>query len=450
MGFSSPSLCLADPAALSMVVQARLALFAALVVPLVLVFDARPWVALLIIGGGVFSVWLADWSLTTSPSTIGVARTIPSSVTLGRMGTMSWLVRNGSSRRATVRFAEGLAPSLHADARRAHLDLPSGRSARVETDLYPSRRGRFPLGELVIRVDGPLGFAGRQQTRWIPEEIRILPRFPSRAEAELRLRRSRLDMGLRSARMRGGGSEFEQLRDFSVDDEFRKIDWSATARANRLIVKTFRTERNQTVVNILDNGRVMAGQVAGVPRSEHAMDAIMAVTTVATGLGDRTGLLIFDKSVRASVSASARSTQLSRVTDAMFDIEPELAESDYRGAFTETLLRFSRRTMLIIHTELIEQTVGEFLLPALPLLTRAHVVVIAAVRDPQVEEWASTSPATAEEAHRHAAARASLAERQRTIAELRRTGAAVIDAAPGKLAARLMDHYLDVKARGRL
>lgn len=433
-----------------MVVQPRLALFAALISPVVLLFDDRPWLTLLGILAVVVLVWLADWSLTTPPSKIGIARTVPSSISLGRSGTMSWLVRNGSSRVASIRFAEGLAPSLRADARRAQLKLQPGRTATVETDLHPTRRGRFELSELVIRVDGPLGFAGRQQRRWIPSELRVLPRFPSRAEAELRLRRSRLDMGLRSARMRGGGSEFEQLRDFTVDDEFRRIDWSATARADRLIVKTFRTERNQTVVNILDNGRLMAGQVADVPRSEHAMDAIMAVTTVATGLGDRTGLLVFDKSVRASVPASARSTQLSKLTSAMFDIEPELAESDYRGAFTETLLRFSRRTMLIIHTELIEQTVGEFLLPALPLLTRAHVVVIASIRDPQVEQWATTAPENAEDAHRHAAARASLAERERTIAELRRQGATVVDAVPGKLAARLMDHYLDVKARGRL
>lgn len=433
-----------------MIFQPRLALFAALLSPAVLLFGDRPWWALAGVAGVVFLVWLIDWLLTASPSRVGVARKLPTSVTLGRTGSISWLVSNGSDRSASIRFAEGLAPSLHADVRRAQLRLAPGRSATVETDLNPTRRGRFLLGEMVIRVDGPLGFAGRQHVRWLPDELRIFPRFPSRAEAELRLKRNRLDMGLRSARMRGGGSEFEQLRDFTVDDEFRKIDWSATARANRMIVKTFRTERNQTVINILDNGRLMAGQVAGVPRAEHAMDAIMAVTTVSTGLGDRTGLLIFDRNVRTSVAASARSTQLSRITNAMFDIEPVLAESDYRGAFTETLLRFNRRTMLIIHTELVEQTLGEFLLPALPLLTRSHIVVIAAVRDPAVDQWAAAVPENAEEAHRHAAARASLAERQRTIAELRRHGASVIDAVPGKLAARLMDHYLDVKAKGKL
>ena len=150
---------------------------------------------------------------------------------------MSWLVKN-SGRSTRVRFADALAPSLSVQARRAALDLDSGRSATVETDLLPTRRGHFDLGEMAIRTDGPLGFAGRQQTRWLPAELRVLPRFPSRAEAELRVRRNRVDVGTRTVRQLGGGTEFEQLRDFTVDDDFRKIDWSATARANRFIVRT--------------------------------------------------------------------------------------------------------------------------------------------------------------------------------------------------------------------
>ncbi len=433
-----------------MVVRTRLALFAALLSPAALLTVDRPWFALLGVVFVVSVVWFVDVLLTPNPSLVGVRRRLPRSVALDRQGTASWLVTNNATRDVSLRFSDEFAPSLNASTRRVDLDLGAGRTATVETDLSPDRRGRFEIGELVLRLHGPLGFAGRQQNRWQPEELRVFPRFPSRAEAELRLRRNRLDMGLRSARMRGGGSEFEQLRDFTVDDEFRKIDWSATARANRMIVRTYRTERNQTVINILDNGRLMAGQVAGVPRVEHAMDAIMAVTTVAVGLGDRTGLLVFDQDVRTAVSASSRATQLSQVTNAMYDIEPELTESDYRSAFTEVLLRFSRRTMLIIHTELVEQTMGEFLLPALPLLTRSHIVVIAAVRDPEVEKWAREAPEDVESAHRHAAATASLAERKRAIAELRRTGATVIDAPPGKLAAQLMDHYLDVKSKGKL
>ena len=259
-----------------MIIQPRLALFAALLSPAILLFGGAPWIALAGVGVIVALVWFADWLLSVPPSEIGLSRKLPNSVTLGRTGTVSWLIHNASQRATSVGFSDGLAPSLAAQDRRATLRLKAGNTATVETELEPRRRGRFEIAEMVVRTLGPLGFAGRQQTRWVSEDLRVFPRFPSRADAELRVRRSRLELGTRSARRRGGGSEFEQLRDFTVDDEFRRIDWAATARANRLIVRTFRTERNQTVINVLDNGRLMAGQVDEVPRAEHAMDAIMA------------------------------------------------------------------------------------------------------------------------------------------------------------------------------
>src|SRR6516165_3023133 len=148
----------------------------------------------------------------------------------------------------------------------------------------------------------------------------------------------------------------------------------------------------------------MAGRVDDVPRIEHAMDAVMMLTAVATRLGDRAGLVAFDRGVRAVVAPSHVRDQLGRVTEAMYELEPALAESDYRGAFATTLARFRRRTMLVVLTDLVEQAVGETLLPALPLISRNHIVVIAAVRDPDVATWAAFSPVDAGQAYRKAAA----------------------------------------------
>jgi uncharacterized protein (DUF58 family) len=194
----------------------------------------------------------------------------------------------------------------------------------------------------------------------------------------------------------------------------------------------------------------MAGEVEDVPRVEHAMDAVMMLTAVATRLGDRAGLVAFDHDVRAVVAPAHGPAQLGRVTEAMYALEPALAESDYRGAFTTTLARFRRRALLVVLTELVEQAVGEFLLPALPLIAAQHLVVIGAVQDPEVLAWASATPDGPGEAHRKAAAVAALAERERTVGRLRGLGATVVDAAPGLLAPELADAYLRVKATGRL
>jgi uncharacterized protein (DUF58 family) len=255
-------------------------------------------------------------------------------------------------------------------------------------------------------------------------------------------------VGLRSAKGRGGGTEFDQLREYGVDDEVRRIDWAATARSGKAMVRTYRAERNQNVLLLLDNGRVMAGQVADVPRVEHAMDALMCLTTVATRLGDRCGLVAFDRNVRSVLPGRTGRDQLGRVAEAMFDLEPALVESDYRGAFTHALARFRRRALIVLFTDLVEQAVGESLLPALPLLVRHHIVLIAAVRDPDVARWAAQAPGDASDAYRAAAAAMALAERERATARLRGLGAIVIESPPGRLAPDLADTYLDLKARG--
>jgi uncharacterized protein (DUF58 family) len=406
---------------------------------------------LVVLNGALLLSALVDGLLAIDPRRLEVRRELPPVLVLRAEGEVRWAVRNPTRHRVRVALADELAPSLTASSRRLRGVVPPGAHMMGSASLRPSRRGRFDVTDLVVRVDGPFGLGARQRTLRLPDVLRVHPVFASRAEAELRINRARiLDVGLRSARGRGGGTEFDQLREYGVDDEARRIDWPATARTGRAMVRTYRAERNQTVLLMLDNGRVMAGQVADVPRVEHAMDALMCLTTVATRLGDRCGLIVFDREVRSVLPARAGREQLGRVAEAMYALEPVLAESDYRGAFARAMARFKRRSLIVLFTDLVEQAVGESLLPALPLLVRHHVVLIAAVRDPVVTGWAVAHPEDADGAYRAVAATAALAERDRTIARLRGLGAIVIDAPAGRLAPDLADAYLDLKARGSL
>ena len=399
----------------------------------------------------VAALAVIDLVLAPSVERLEVQREVPEVMSMGATAVLRWRVLNPTGRAVRVDLADDLAPSLGAPTRRAQARVPARGQVTIETALAPSRRGRFRLSEIVVRAEGPLGLLSRQGSVALPAELRVYPPFRSQDEAELRFRRARiLEVGLRSAQGRGGGTEFEQLREYTEDDEERHVDWAATARIGKPIVRTFRAERNQTVLNLIDNGRMMAGQVADVPRVEHAIDAVMMLTYVATRLGDRCGLMMFDQEVRSVVAPGHGRDQVARVTAAMFDLYPELAESDYRGAFQQAVGRFRRRMLIVIHTDLVEQAANASLVPALPLLLRTHVVMIAAARDPEVVAWAATPPTDEAGAYRQAAARATLAERERTAARLRGLGATVIDEVPGELAPRLADAYLRMKATGRL
>ena len=434
----------------------RLAIAAALAAVVVFVVPGTTLARLAVVNGVLLAVALLDWLAAPRSSSFEIERRLPKVITLGGSDEVTWRVRNRGGRSFRIAVADELAPSLHAASRRFSGRVPGRGVLTASARLEPSRRGRFQPSELVWRADGPLGLAARQGRLQQPSSLRVYPRFRSREEAELRIDRARiLEVGLRSAKGRGGGTEFDQLREYTVDDEFRRIDWSATARAGRPIVRTFRAERNQNVVVLFDNGRVMAGRVAsdatdGVPRAEFAMDATLLITTVATRLGDRCGLLAFDRGVRAVVQPSHGRGQLGKVTDALYDLEPALVDSDYAGAFHQTLTHFRRRALIVLITDLVEQAVGESLLPALPVISRSHLLLVGAIQDPQVRAWADAPVTDADSAYRQAAAARTLRSRARAAARLRAAGAIVVDAPPERLAAMLGDAYLEMKASGRL
>ncbi len=427
----------------ALVAASGLALFA---------WPGRSWVALVVVEVLLVLVFVADAVLCVAPRRIDVQREIDESVTLGEETTLTWLVANRAARLARVTVTDALWPSLQAERRRVSATLRAGARLRAKSVLRPSRRGRFPLRDVTVRVEGPLRLVSRQATRVVEGGVRVMPAYPSREDVQRRIRTPRvLEVGLRSIRTSGGGTEFDQLRDYRPDDEFRRIDWPSTVRLQRTIVKQYRAERNQNIVLLLDNGRVMAGTVGGVPRVEHAMDAALGVVQAATKLGDRVGMLAFDRQVRSILVPTNGKSQLGRAAEAMYMLEPDYSESAYQVAFNDATARFRRRSLFIVLTDLVEAVVEQALLPALPTITRRHLVVVAAVQDPAVTAWAAGGAHRwASEAYREAAAVNVLHERARAIARLRAAGAMVVDAAPGQLATELVDKYLEVKASGRL
>lgn len=433
---------------------------------------AAPFVAVrwVVLANGVLAVAaVLDWLRAPRPEQVDVRRDAPDVLTRGMTGRLVWTVANPTRRQLRVALADELVDALGAPTRRATMTVPPAGRARRGVDLTPQRRGRFVLEGVTLRVTGPWGLAARQRWRSLRHVVTVYPPFRSQAQTELRLQRARqLQLGERTVRMHGGGMEFDTLREYTVDDEVRRIDWAATARSPHAVVRTYQAERNQTVLLLVDCGRTMAALVGadptvsttavtaapdgteGLARLEHAIDAAQAVTRLATGMGDRVGMIAFADRVLATMPPRNQTDQLRHLTARLSVIEPMLVESDYRTAFATALGRFPRRSLLIVLTELASEAATQTLLPALGLVRRRHLAVVAAVVDPVVERWRTAAPRTVEQIYRRAAAIRTLDQRAATATQLRAAGATVIDAVPGGLAAALCDTYLDTKAAGRL
>ena len=425
------------------------AVVALLSVPAALAPPQLGWLVLLNVS------WLAllafDGAAAVSPRRLQLCRRLPDSLGLGQTGQLAWEVHNPTNRAVRIALADDVPPSWRIGDRRARMVVPAHATVIRRQPIRPARRGRFALAELTLRTYGPLGMVARQCSLEVPGTLRVIPAFPSRAATELRLDRSRLlEVGLRSTKGRGGGTDFDQLRDYQVDDDYRRLDWAATARRGHPVVRTYRAERNQQILVLLDTGRVMASTVQGAARLEHALDAIMALAIAASRLGDRVAFMAHDVQARVALPPLDRADRAPLLVDAMVELQPRLVETDYRLACTQLDARFRRRSLVVVLTDLAEAVTLEQLVPAVRLLARRHLVMVAAVADPDLGRWADDAAVDIDGAYRKAAASRVLEQRRTIRLALGQLGMGVLDEVPGRLPLALVDAYLTMKAEQRL
>ncbi|GAA4128733.1 DUF58 domain-containing protein [Actinomadura keratinilytica] len=430
-----------------MALTGRLGLLALLgaVVPILL----PSWWTLAALWGVLAAGVALDLALAGNVRALRLHREGDTSVRLGGTARVSLIVENTGRRRVRGVLRDVWPPSAAAGPRTVRLDVPAGERRRVETTLVPTRRGDRQAVTVTIRSSGPLGLAARQLSRRAPWTVRVLPAFPSRRHLPGKLAKLRELTGQQVALIRGQGTEFDSLREYVDGDDVRSIDWRATARRRDVVVRTWRPERDRRIYLVLDTGRTSAGRVGDIPRLDCSMDAALLLGALASRAGDRVDLLAYDRRVRARVEGASRTDLLPAMVRALAPLEPELIESDAAGMVSTLMSRVRQRCLVVLLTELNAAAIEEGLLPLLPRLTARHLVMVAAVADPRVDEMAAARGDLAA-VYDAAAAERARAERRRLTAELRGYGVEVVDAPPAEIAPALADAYLALKAAGRL
>jgi uncharacterized protein (DUF58 family) len=392
----------------------------------------------------VIDVWRA-----ANPSALRIDRLAVGQLRQGETTHTVLSVTNTGDRRLRGRLRDAWQPSAGASNDRHELDLSSGQQALVRTSLTPVRRGDLHSDRVTVRSTGPLGLAGRQRSRVVPGRLRVLPPFHSRKHLPSRLARLRELDGRAAVRVRGQGTEFDSLREYVRGDDVRSIDWRATARSRTTVVRTWQPERQRRVLLVLDTSRTSAGRVDDVPRLDSAMDAALLLAALASRAGDTVDFLAGDRQVRARVRGGGRSDVLPQLVEAMADLQPVLAEADW-SRLTSAVVGLGRQpSLVVLLTALDPAALEQGLLPALPALAHRHRVVLASVRDPELDRMAARRDTTAA-VYDAAAAERVLAQRARMSEVVGVLGVDVVDASADHLPVALTDHYLSLKGRGLL
>lgn len=419
-----------------------------------------PWpaIAFAVLLGLLAIAVTVDVALAGGTRGLTFARSGDTAARLGQPVDAVLQVQNSGRRRLRGFVRDAWSPSARAEPRMHTVDIAAGQQVQLVTRLRPVRRGDQESALVTARSVGPLGLAGRQSSHRVPWQIRILPPFLSRKHLPSRLAKLRELEGNTPVLIRGQGTEFDSLREYVIGDDVRSIDWRATARRADVVVRTWRPERDRRVVIVLDTGRTSAGRVgvdptandpSGWPRLDWSMDAALLLAALASRAGDHVDFLTHDRITRAGVFNATRTELLSQLVDAMAPLEPALIESDARAMVAAVQRRVRRRALVVLLTDLNASALDEGLMAVLPQLSAKHQVLLAAVADPRVQTLAA-GRSDAAQVYDAAAAERARNDRRSMASRLRAAGVDVVDAAPEELAPELADHYLAMKATGRL
>lgn len=405
--------------------------------------------------GFVILLAALDLALAGSPRSLTLSRDLPARVRLGETVQSTLYLRNDGRRAIRGVVRDAWQPSAGAQPTRQRIDLPAGERRAIVTRLTPVRRGERRAAHVTVRSFGPLRIAARQATIDEPGAIRVLPPFNSRKHLPSRLAKLRELDGRTSVMIRGQGTEFDSLREYVRGDDVRSIDWRATARATdpngaqKLMVRTWRPERDRRVVIVIDSGRTSAARIAGEPRIDTAFESALLLAALATRAGDRVDLVIYDRLVRGRVQGASGPELLSRMVNTMAPIDPQLYEMDWAAVPGLVRSVTSHHALVVLATSIDTAGSSRGLLSVLPQLTQRHTVVVSSVTDPSVLD-ASRERGSRDEVYRAAAAERALLDSARVSAAIRQLGAEVVTGAPADLPPALADRYIALKAAGRL
>ncbi len=392
-------------------------------------------------------------ALTRNFGLLTVRRKLPVVVGRNTLFAIGWEIENSSPDDLKGCLRE-IAPSAASPYFSIHSFELDARIGRVSlTDAYRiSVRGEHEFGPIWIRLFGVFGLVEVQRAFDLPATIKVLPeQFASREEllkdrgAELRL----LDKTTRT-RQHGAGTEFESLAEFRDGDDPRRIDWRATARIQRPVVRRFQIERHRDVMIVVDCGRLMGTEADQGTKLDCALDAALILARVALQSGDRCGIALYDNTVRGYLPPVSGLPSLPALTDSVYAAQSNFLETDFGPMFAALQSRQGKRSLIVVLSDLSDAETSQQFRASLGRLAQRHIILFAALRTPLLTRVLSEPIHTMIDGAKMAVVFRLIRERQLAIQSLSHAGAYVVDVEPNRLTVPLINQFIQLRQRNLL
>lgn len=411
------------------------------------------WPATGLAAGTLLVVTLADLVLLLRAPRVQIERRVPERSAVGREAEIELELLNPGRAPVEAELFDELPRDLRAqDPHFSGIRVPARGSSTLRYRVVPRERGERLLGAAAALVRSPFGLLRQRVLLPAGAPLQVFPdasRF-LRPEA-LDMRRLLALLGVKPTLQRGEGMDFDSLRDYVPGDDPRRLDWRASGRRGRLVMRQYRDEQSHRVIIAVDSSRLMGARGAatedgpGRSKFDHCIDASLALVYAAFASGDRAGLVVFDREIHARVTARARRAELGVFVEALRSVQPRLVEADYGALCRGLLTQTGGRSLFVILTDFADAPSVAVQAP-LALLARRHRVLVVAVRDPVFADLSARESSRPDDLYRKIVLDELLREREEALAQLRRSGVQTLDLPHGELTAPVLNRYLAIRS----
>lgn len=351
-------------------------------------------------------------------------------------------------------------------------------SVNLTYTLRPTRRGVYGFGRIRVFVRTPLGMVERRYTQGEAKDVRVYPSYLMLRQYELLAMSNNLtELGIKKIRRAGNNTEFEQIKDYVVGDEYRAINWKASARRAQLMVNVYQDERSQQIFSVIDKGRVMQQAFRGMTLLDYAINASLVLSYIAIRKDDKAGLITFsherasrarNSHERASGTRNSHGRMSGARTHSDFDSfvppskqpghmqvlmeelyaqETVFGETDFHGLCVGVNKHVGKRSLLILYTNFSDMTSMRRQLAYLQLLNRRHRLLVVFFKDVELQEYIASQPERNEDYYQHVIAEKFDFEKRLIVSTLKQNGIYSLLTTPDQLSVAVINKYLEMKTR---
>ncbi|WP_066374844.1 DUF58 domain-containing protein [Anabaena sp. CA = ATCC 33047] len=385
---------------------------------------------------------------------VEITRQLPARFSIGRDNPVVLTITSPKSN-AVIQIRDYYPADFTASTSILNTTVAANASQELTYTVHPTQRGEFAWGNIQVRQLSPWGLAWDDWQIRHGTTVKVYPDLIGLRSLSIRLT-LQSSGAMRQTKRLGMGTEFAELRNYRTGDDLRLIDWKATARRvgthgnTPPLVRVLEPEQEQTLLILLDRGRLMTARVENLQRFDWGLNATLSLALAGLHRGDRVGVGVFDNQMHTWLPPERGQNHLNQIIDRLTPIQPVLLESDYLGAVTHVVQKQTRRSLVVIITDLVDVTASTELLAALTRLAPRYLPFCVTLRDPKVDDLAHTFTDDITQAYSRAVALDLLAQRQVAFAQLKQKGVLVLDAPANQISDQLVERYLQLKARNQL